>query len=133
MGSTRALKNVEVHAAAAPAAFAAPAAPTEEAVETAAALAAAAPTEPEATATAAAAAASAAPKCGDKQHEAASAAAASEATLNVTKLRDVDLFQIRIGQINTFNELCGEVFLLTIGEFHKSFPFLCKTCQHLII
>lgn len=114
------------------------AAPTEEAIAEEAIAEAAASTE-EATAKATTAAAST--ESGYQQHEvssettasteeaAAPEAEATEATLHATKLRNIDLFQILIGQINKINELLGE--LLTIGRFHKSFPFLCETCLHL--
>ena len=56
--------------------------------------------------------------------------ATATTTLNATKPRNIDLFQVFIGQINKLNKLLGEFFLLyltvTIVRIHNCFPFFVK-------
>ncbi|HEU5377888.1 MAG TPA: hypothetical protein VFV38_20895 [Ktedonobacteraceae bacterium] len=56
----------------------------------------------------------------------ATAAPATEApsTLNLTKLGNIDLFQILICEVDKIDELFCE---LCVGRFHTLFPFLCAT------
>jgi hypothetical protein len=58
-------------------------------------------------------------------------------TLDAAKLKNINLFQVFVGQINKLHKLVGELFLscltLRIVRLHESFPFLCKTCMSLLV
>src|SRR5437660_6255976 len=47
-------------------------------------------------------------------------------TMHVTELKNIDLFQIFVGQINKFSKLVGELLhcLTVILKIHELFPFL---------
>jgi len=50
--------------------------------------------------------------------------------MNVAKLKNIDLFQVFIGQINKLNKLVGELFpcclTVTIVAIHESSSFLLR-------
>ncbi|HEY1349102.1 MAG TPA: hypothetical protein VGF67_05710 [Ktedonobacteraceae bacterium] len=99
---------------------AAEATPAAEATEPEATLTAEPETaEPEATATSVAATATAV-AAGDSN---CNGSAATMRTPNLTEISNVDLFQVRVCQIDHIDQLLGE---LCIGGFHKPFPFCVK-------
>jgi hypothetical protein len=55
-------------------------------------------------------------------------AAATAASLNVAKLKNIDLFQVLVGQINKLDELFGEFILcslvVTMVRVHELFSSL---------